>query len=128
MRNNKVVSREAIEQVALALGELNDDVIFVGGAVIALYVTDTGAEEPRPTKDIDISVQISSYAQMDQFREKLAVKRIYPASNETVLYRYLFEGILIDFIPFEETTLGPTNRWLKPGFKIPFIYRLEKFK
>jgi len=37
-----------------ASGELNNEVIYVGGAVISLYVTDEGGELPRPTKGIDI--------------------------------------------------------------------------
>ena len=117
MLKNQTINIKVVEKVAFALGELNDDVIYVGGAVVSLYVTDAGAEQPRPTKDIDISVQVSSYAQMDQLREKLANKKIYPAPTETIMYRYSYEDILIDFIPYEETPLGPTNRWLKPGFE-----------
>jgi predicted nucleotidyltransferase len=117
MLKNRTVNLRVVEKVALALGELNDDVIYVGGAVVSLYVTDKGAEQPRPTKDIDISVQISSYSQMDQFQTKLAAKKIYPAPAEKVMYRYSYEDVLIDFIPYEETPLGPTNRWLKPGFE-----------
>ena len=117
MLKNQAINLKVVEKVALALGELNDEVIYVGGAVISLYVTDEGAEFPRPTKDIDISVQVSSYAQMDQLREKLANKKIYPAPDEKIMYRYSYEDILIDFIPYEETPLGPTNRWLKPGFE-----------
>jgi predicted nucleotidyltransferase len=117
MLKNQAINLKVVEKVALALGELNDEMIYVGGAVVSLYVTDEGAELPRPTKDIDISVQVSSYAQMDQLREKLANKKIYPAPDETIMYRYSYEDILIDFIPYEETPLGPTNRWLKPGFE-----------
>lgn len=117
MLKNQTINIKVVEKVAFALGELNDDVIYVGGAVVSLYVTDAGAEQPRPTKDIDISVQVSSYGQMDQLREKLANKKIYPAPTETIIYRYAYEDILIDFIPYEETPLGPTNRWLKPGFE-----------
>jgi hypothetical protein len=54
---------------------------------------------------------------MDKLRELLATKRIFPASHETVMYRYNYEDVLIDFIPYEATALGPTNSWLKPGFK-----------
>ena len=115
MLKNQTINLKVIEKVALTLGELNDQVIYVGGAVVVLYVTDEGAEQPRPTKDIDISVQISTYSQMDILRERLASKKIYPASSEKVMYRYSYEDILIDFIPFEETPLGPTNSWLKPG-------------
>ena len=117
MRKNQTINLKVVEKVAKSLEEINKDVIYVGGAVISLYVTDEGAEQPRPTKDIDISVQISTYAQMDELREKLATKRIYPATTEKVLYRYSLDDILIDFIPFEATPLGPTNRWLKPGFE-----------
>ena len=117
MLKNQAINLKVVEKVALALGELNEDVVYVGGAVISLYVTDEGAEQARPTKDIDISVQVSTYSQMDILREKLAAKKIYPAPTETVLYRYSYEDILIDFIPYEDTPLGPTNPWLKPGFK-----------
>ena len=117
MLKNQTINLNIVEKVALALGDINDEVIYVGGAVVSLYVTDEGAEQPRPTKDIDISVQISTYAQMNQLRERLANKKIYPAPTETVMYRYSYEDILIDFIPYVETPLGPTNRWLKPGFE-----------
>ena len=117
MLKNRTINLKVVEKVAISLEELNDDVIYVGGAVVSLYVTDEGAEQPRPTKDIDISVQISTYSQMEELREKLALKKIYPAPSEKIMYRYSYEDILIDFIPFEETILGPTNSWLKPGFE-----------
>lgn len=126
MLKNQTINLKVVEKVALALGELNQEVVYVGGAVVSLYVTDSGAEQPRPTKDIDISVQVSSYAQMDNLREQLSRKRIYPAPTETVMYRYSFEDILIDFIPFEETPLGPTNKWLKPGFEKAYPIKIGK--
>ena len=60
MLKNQTINLKVVEKVALSLEELNNQVIYVGGAVVALYVTDEGAEQPRPTKDIDISVQIST--------------------------------------------------------------------
>lgn len=116
MLKNSEINIKVIEKVAEALGELNDQVIYVGGAIVSFYITDTGADQPRPTKDIDISVQISTYAEMDQLREKLATKGIFPATDQNVMYRYEYEDVLIDFIPYESTALGPTNSWLKPGF------------
>ncbi len=115
-----------VEKVARALQEINDEVIFVGGAVISIYATDEGAEQPRPTKDIDISVQIDTYPQMDQLRERLESKKIYPAPTESILYRYTYEDILIDFIPYEETPLGPTNKWFKPGFQRAYPVTIGK--
>lgn len=117
MPENRSINLQLIEKVASALAEINEKVIYVGGAVVTLYATDIGADQPRPTFDIDVSVQISTYGQMDKLREELADKNIYPASTETIIYRFVYDGILIDFIPFEETPLGPTNKWFKPGFK-----------
>ncbi len=128
MLKNRTINLKVVEKVALALEELNDEVIYVGGAVVSLYVTDKGAEQPRPTKDIDISVQVSSYAQMNKLQESLASKKIFPAPTENVMYRYTYEDVLIDFIPFEETPLGPTNKWLKPGFKKAYPITIGKAK
>lgn len=124
MLKNQTINLNVVEKVDTALGELNKEVVYVGGAVVSLYSTDEGAEHARPTKDIDISVQISSYSQMEALREQLAAKKIYPAIGEKLLYRYAYEGILIDFIPFEEISLGPTNSWLKPGFNEAYFTKV----
>ena len=118
MLRNRTISLKVVERVALALEEIKDEVIFVGGATLSLYVTDKGAEQPRPTTDIDVSVQVSTYGEMEHLRERLAAKRFHPAISEEVLYRYRFQDILIDFIPIEATELGPKNKWLKPGFQV----------
>ncbi len=124
MLKNHEINIQAVERVATVLEEINKEVIYVGGAIVSLYATDNSAEQARPTKDIDISVQVSSYSQMEVLREKLAAKEIYPASSEKILYRYSYEDILIDYIPYEETPLGPTNRWLKPGFEIAYPIKI----
>lgn len=116
MLKNQTINLKVLEKVAIALEEINDEVVYVGGAVVSLYVTDVGSEQPRPTKDIDISVQIGSYSEMEGLRERLAQKQFFPNPADNILYRYAFEDVLIDFIPFEQTPLGPTNSWLKPGF------------
>ena len=45
-----------IKQVARALGDLNNRVVYVGGAVVSLYIDDPAAADVRPTDDIDISL------------------------------------------------------------------------
>jgi hypothetical protein len=47
------VSIDLLERAAAALGPLADDLVFVGGATIELWITDPGAPGPRPTKDVD---------------------------------------------------------------------------
>jgi len=117
MNRAQTMNLRVVEIVAKALEEINDEVIYVGGAIIGLYATEDGADQPRPTTDIDITVQISTYSQMDELRERLANKKIYPAPEETNMYRYTYEDVFIDVIPIDDTPLGPTNRWFKPGFE-----------
>ena len=69
-----------------------------------------------PVGNIEFCVQVSNFVQMEQLREQLAQKKIYPDPKGIHLYRYTYQGILIDFIPFEETPFGPTNSYLKSGF------------
>ena len=55
---NSFINREATKKIALALGELNENVVYVGGAIVSLYIDDPSGEDVRPTKDIDISLDI----------------------------------------------------------------------
>ena len=47
------------------------DLVFVGGAVTSLLVTDEGAGMPRTTLDVDAIVEISSYAEYTAFGDRL---------------------------------------------------------
>ena len=45
MLKNTLINRLATKKVALALGELNDKVVYVGGAMVSLYIDDRAAED-----------------------------------------------------------------------------------
>lgn len=125
---NTNINLKVVGGVAEALGVLRQDMLFVGGAVSSLYADDPVATEPRPTKDIDISVKIASYAEMSKLSEKLAKKGFLPATESSVMYRYKFKDVFVDFIPFEPTALGPTNSWLKVGFRVANSYNFNGIK
>lgn len=73
MKNN-FINRQATLKIARALGELNSRVVFVGGAMVSLYADDPAAEDVRPTKDIDLTFQITSPGKLEQLREELVAK------------------------------------------------------
>jgi predicted nucleotidyltransferase len=120
MPNHTPINIDSVAKVAEALGDLNAEVVYIGGAVISVYATDEGAELPRVTTDVDVCVQVSTLGDMEILRARLAEKNIYPDSKGTHLYRYTYNDILIDFIPFEATPFGPTNSYLKPGFEAAY--------
>jgi predicted nucleotidyltransferase len=70
MKNN-TINRGIIKKVALALKEINEEVIYVGGATVCLYINDPAADDVRPTKDIDISLSVASLTELEIIREKL---------------------------------------------------------
>lgn len=49
MLKNTQVNRLATKKVATALGEFNEQVVYVGGAVVSLYIDDPAAEDVRST-------------------------------------------------------------------------------
>ena len=105
-------ARAAIEIVAVALGELRDDVMFLGGAIAGLLVTNPAAPPPRLTDDVDVVVDVATYAELcathrpparARFRRGYAAKARRPC-------RWLLHGIKVDVMSTGSVP-GPTNRW-----------------
>lgn len=108
---------EAIVKIAEALEELNDQVVFVGGAVVGLYVDDPGAEDVRPTKDVDVTVSIATFVELEKLRKKLLEKGFKQSSEEKSICRFLYQGIKLDVMSTEAVGWAPSNSWFGPGFK-----------
>jgi hypothetical protein len=69
---NKQTSISRIRIVARALEDLAEKTVFVGGATVSLYASDSAAFESRPTDDVDVVVEIVSYSEFIQFEKKIA--------------------------------------------------------
>ena len=104
-------------QVANGLQELKDKMVFIGGAVISLYTDDPAAEEIRPTSDIDMTINLANYAEWAKMQERLAELSFYPDSEGQSICSYKYEKIAIDIMPADDSSIGVSNRWYKPGFK-----------
>ena len=116
MLKNTLINREATKKVALALGELNKQVVYVGGAIVSLYIDDPAAEDIRPTKDIDLTFQIATYAKLEQLREDLVSRGFYQSAEDTVTCRFRYEDLLVDVMSTETVGWAPSNPWFKKGF------------
>lgn len=64
---------ERIKTVFQALGELQNEVVFVGGATVSLYA-DQETFEVRETDDIDVIIEVLNYADHAKFEEQLRKK------------------------------------------------------
>ena len=121
--HNKIINLALVAQVAEGLKELREKMIFIGGAVISLYTDDPAADEIRPTKDIDMTIDLANYAEWAKMQERLAELNFYPDPQGQSICSYMFENIAIDIMPAEDSSIGISNRWYKPGFK--YLQQIE---
>ncbi len=114
-----------LERVARRLGPLKDDVVFVGGAVTELLVTDPGAPEPRPTGDIDAIIEVATRSGYYEFSVKLRAAGFSEDRSEGApLCRWVVDGVKVDLMPPDEEILGFSNRWYSETMRNAVVRRL----
>jgi predicted nucleotidyltransferase len=117
MLKNKTINQGIVKKVAKALGELNEQVAYVGGATVSLYADDPAADDVRPTKDIDIVLHILSLGELTALQERLGQKGIHPDPESKIICRFKYDDVLIDVMSIKEVGWAPSNVWFEPGFK-----------
>jgi predicted nucleotidyltransferase len=114
---NTTINLGVVKKIAHALGDLNERVVFVGGAVVSLYINDPAADDVRPTKDVDISLEILSVGELENLRLDLIKKGFRQTVNENVICRFLYEDIKVDVMSTKAVGWAPSDQWYGPGFK-----------
>jgi hypothetical protein len=77
---NKVINIGVVAEIAEALQDIKQEMVFVGGAVVSLYTDDPAADEIRPTQDIDMTLNIINLKHWQSVQEKLARLGFHPDS------------------------------------------------
>lgn len=111
-----------IERVAQGLGSLCDEMIFVGGSVIIVYVNDSAASEIRPTLDIDLVTGIKSYRKFELLESELRKRGFVNDLTSGVICRWIYKGETVDIMPCDEKILGFSNKWYLEGFRNKISY------
>jgi len=124
---NTAINRIIIQRVAQALGELNKEVIYVGGATVSLYINDPAADDVRPTKDIDISIKIASITHLEEIREKLVAKGFKQSADLGVICRFKLDDILVDVMGTKPVGWAPANPWFELGFEHKEQLQIEEY-
>ena len=96
----------------MALGDLCEQVVFVGGAVAGLLVTDPLADSVRATRDVDAVVN-TSRARFHEIEAQVAQRGFERDVRSDVICRWLHSasGVAFDLMPVQPEVLGFTNRW-----------------
>ena len=110
-------NNERLQEIAEAMQDLNDRLVYVGGAMAGLYATDPTATEPRTTTDVDCVVDSISYKEHAAFEELLREKHFQNDQTPNApLCRWLFNGEKVDVMSMNEDVLSFGNEWYRTGF------------
>lgn len=108
-----------LERAAQELAPFLDEAAFVGGATIALWITDPAAPEPRVTNDVDLVVEVASRLAWYDFEARLRAHGLRHDTSSSVICRWKAgspgDELLVDFMPDDAAILGFENRWQRPA-------------
>ena len=107
-----------LQTVANGLGELKNDMVFVGGAVAELYASDPAASDIRPTLDVDCVIGISTRLEFYRLEENLRARGFTnDTSRGAPICRWIYKDIKVDVMPTDENILGFSNKWYVEGIE-----------
>jgi hypothetical protein len=105
---------EMLQKVAHALGSMVEEVVFVGGTIPALLVTDPAAPSIRPTKDVDLVVDSQSHQDHAAFEERL--RNLGFQIKAPPVCRYGIDDVLVDVMTTKCEALGFSDPWYAEAF------------
>lgn len=101
-----------VEVVAQALGDLCEELVFVGGCAASLLIDAPGAPPTRVTYDVDVIAEVAAlsgyYALERRFTERGFAKDM---SEGAPICRWRVQDVEVDLMPTDESILGFSNRW-----------------
>lgn len=102
-----------LRAIALALGDLRKQIVFVGGATAGLLLTDPLAESVRPTIDVDAIIQADNLMHFYRIEAQMEacgfVRDV--ASGVICRWRHVASDVIFDLMPVDAQVLGFSNRW-----------------
>lgn len=105
-------------KAAEALRPLLPEIVFVGGCMTGLLITDAAAPSPRGTMDVDVIAEITSYPQYSRFGERLrALGFAEDFSEGAPLCRWVKDRTILDVMPLDPHILGFSNRWYRAAME-----------
>lgn len=118
---------ELLTRVAEALGELREQLVFVGGCATALLITDLAAPPVRATHDVDAVVAIVTLPDYHRLGDALRARGFSQSIEEgEPPYRWTLGGMKLDVMPVDEKVLGFSNRWYEPAIRTAVTIQLRE--
>lgn len=102
-----------LDVVARQLGEdLRQQMVFVGGAVVGLLITDPAMPSIRATEDVDVVCEVLSLTDYRAVENALRDRGfVHDTRPEAPICRWRIAGVTVDVMPPLESIFGFANRW-----------------
>lgn len=116
---------ERLLLVARRLGELREELVFVGGSVLELLISDPAQPPVRPTLDVDLVVGARNWSEFTRQQDKLR-ELGFREVPEGPICRWSVDGVPVDLMPADEEVQGYiTNRWYAAALRTAQMIELD---
>lgn len=103
---------EMLVSVADALGELRNELVFLGGCATTLLITRVRTDYIRPTMDVDVVAAAVTATEYHALERRLEQKGFHADSSaDAPICRKTRNGIKLDVMPSNPDVFGFANRW-----------------
>jgi len=91
------------------------DVVFVGGQMVGLLITDPAAVRIRPTDDVDVVARVTTRTAYHDIQMRLMALGFSPDQrlNAPICRMRTGDDLVLDAMPLNENVLGFSNRWYR---------------
>jgi len=118
-----------LDSAAQALGDLTNELVFVGGCAVCALITDPAAPMVRPTVDVDVVTEAATideyYSVADRFR---AAGFKVDRSPSPLICRWHRDSLIVDLMPVDEEVLGFGNPWYRRAVSDAELFTLPSEK
>lgn len=118
---------EMLRLAATRLGNLVDELVFVGGCTTGLFITDAASATVRPTKDVDAIVEAVTYSRYIEFESRLQESGFsHDIREDAPICRWIKEDTVLDAMPINGDILGFRNTWYAAAVETAEIRKLDR--
>jgi predicted nucleotidyltransferase len=116
-----------LETAAALLGPLLDEVVFVGGATVHLWITEPGAPPTRATEDVDVVCEVATRVKYHRLGDRLRERGLQEAMGAPVVCRWRSTDpqLVLDVMPTDPDILGFSNPWYEAAISGAVTVTLE---
>lgn len=102
----------ALQAVAVALGDLRNELVLVGGCSVGLLISDPGRPPVRETLDVDWIAEVTHIGEYYQLCTRLTECGFLQSAEDEHMCRWVQGPLKLDVMPSSSDVLGhSTNRW-----------------